>query len=275
MRRNLYAAIVATLAFAPGIAGAAELMPSFANVPTGWSTDRYNPDSFTNIGTVNGRSNVLGIGIGPNGAFANRPPAYQSQFYDTQGMGHSISGGSGNSLSAGLYIPSSWLNSANGVVRTDMWGVMNSGTFNAITDYPIIGFTNHGASGYVGLQVWDDNLNLGSGGWVELGTTIDQNAWNDLSIAFTGAAFDYYVNRSEVYSQVNDFGSLDFQGVIMQAYNFDDSSDFPGVNAVPYTANWSNTPVPEPSSLPLLCAGLVGLAVLSRFKRSSGAPLGA
>ena len=153
MRRNLYAAIVATLAFAPGIAGAAELMPSFANVPTGWSTDRYNPDSFTNIGTVNGRSNVLGIGIGPNGAFANRPSAYQSQFYDTQGMGHSISGGSGNSLSAGLYIPSSWLNSANGVVRTDMWGVMNSGTFNAITDYPIIGFTNHGANGYVGLQV--------------------------------------------------------------------------------------------------------------------------
>src|SRR5262249_32383322 len=98
---GLASAAAFSIAFAIGTAASAtELMPGFANVPTGWTTDRYNPDSFSNVGSYAGRNDVLGIGIGPNGAAANRPAGQSSQFYDTQGMQHAVSGGTGDSISA-------------------------------------------------------------------------------------------------------------------------------------------------------------------------------
>ncbi len=53
-------------------AQAAAVMPNFAEVPTGWTTDRYDPASFANGGTYQGRNNVLGIGITAAGDAANR-----------------------------------------------------------------------------------------------------------------------------------------------------------------------------------------------------------
>lgn len=72
----------------------------FDNAPTGWSVDRYAPDSFADIGTFAGRNDVLGIGIGPNGNSANRAPGQQGTFYNTQGMSHAAPGGTGDALSA-------------------------------------------------------------------------------------------------------------------------------------------------------------------------------
>ncbi len=245
-------------------ATATSLMPSFASVPSGWVVDRYAPDSFSNVGTYQGRSDVLGIGIGPNGSVANRPSAYSSQFYDTQGMQYSVSGGSGSTLSADLYLPGSWLASSNGAVRTDMWGVMTDGS--SVSDYPIIGFTNQSPDGYVGFRVWDDTLNSGAGGWVELGTTGLADSWNSLSIDFTGTDFLYELNGTLVYDQSNTYGSIAFQALIMQAYNFDDAANFPNAVITPYVAHWSNA-VPEPITLSLFGAGLAGLVAMRRRKR--------
>jgi len=242
------------------------VMPDFATAPTGWTTDRYDPTSFSNVGTYQGRDNVLGIGITSAGDLANRPAGYQSTFYNTQGLQHALSGGAGSVLSADLYIPSSWGNGADGNVRTDMWGIMNDGApIPSVTDYPIIGFSNYG--GAARFRYWDKTA------WVDLGTAVNYDSWNSLSFTYTGSSYVYSINGSEVATATPETGTLGFQAVIMQAYNFADP-DISGAVPVDYTANWSNTPVPEPSTyfagalLALVC-GVQGFRSLRSRKQTA------
>jgi len=262
--KKLVSCLAITLALyaLPVTAQATALMPDFATAPTGWTTDRYQPDSFGNVGTYQGRSNVLGIGISSNQATANRPSAYAGSFYNTQGMQYAVTGGAGSILSADLYVASSWRDASNGNVRTDMWGVMTDGT--AVSDYPIVGFTNYGGTST--FRIWDQDI---AGGWVNLAAPVNYGAWNSLSIDFTGSSYVYAINGATVYTDSTIDGSTGVQAVIMEAYNFGDPS-LAGANPVNYTANWSNTqPVPEPGTLMLLGAGLLGLSVCCKRRKSA------
>jgi hypothetical protein len=182
-----------------------------------------------------GRNDVLDIEITSAEGLNNRPFAYQSMFYNTQGRQHVITGGADSLLEAALYIPQTWSDPANGDVRSDMWGVMTDGT--GVSGYPIIGFTNYGSGGGR-YRVWEDD----AGVWIDLPIPVQYDAWTTFGILFTGSSYQFLVNGQLAYTDTTTNGSTGFSAVSMQAYNFYDSSL--GANAVDYHAHWSNTPEP-------------------------------
>jgi hypothetical protein len=253
--KKVVLAVVAASAFAATAAHADSLMPDFSTAAS-WTTDRYAPASFSDIGAYQGRSDVLAIGIDHSGDLANRLPGYQSSFYNTQGKGHDVNSGAGSVLAAALYIPDSWKTASNGSVRTDMWGVMSNGTNNP--DYTIIGFSNFG--GAARLRVWDGDT---ENGWIDIDTAINFDAWTTLAIDFTGSSYVYSVNGAAVYTDSTIHGSTNFSSALMQAYNFADPS-IAGANLTPYVAHWANAEVPEPGMIALFGLGLLGFAASRR-----------
>jgi hypothetical protein len=242
-------------------AHAASIMPDFSTAPTGWETDRYQPDFFGNIGTFEGRNNVLQIGITDDDSSQNRPVGQQGAFYNTQGMKYAVTGGVDSYLSADLFIDELWEFSENGHVRTDMWGVMSAST-GAISAYPIIGFTNYGGAGR--FRVYDQHA---TNGWVDFDTEVSYGDWTSFKMLLTASAIDFYINDSLVYSDTTIGATTQFSAVIMQAFNFGDPTIQDAI-ARDYTAHWSNTqPVPEPTAFLLLSIGLLGVLGIQRRTR--------
>jgi hypothetical protein len=246
VKKMLVTALVAALismTFSSTVLAAGSIMPSFATLPIGWTTDRYEPASFANFGTFQGHSNVLGIGINSTTGLPARPAPYQYTFYNTQGRGYDFSPVAGPSsvLSADLFIPASWGDSSNGNVRTDMWGTMVDITSD-ISAYAIIGFTNYG--GAPRLRVWDEDT---ANGWVDLATPVTYGAWTRFAIELQAdSSINFYANGTLVYTDYTTNNTAAFKGTIMQAYNFDDPA-IPGAILAPYTAHWSNS-VPVPTT---------------------------
>ena len=170
--------------------------------------DRQEPTPFSNVGTYQGRSNVLGIEITAADSAANRPSAFSGSFYNTQGRQHLLTSGAGSSVAADLYIENSWTSAANGNVRSD---------------YPIFGFTNYGGAPL--HPVFDDDTTKG---WIDLSAPVVYGARTSFEILYTGSSFDFPLNGNLVYSDTTISGTTGFRGSIMQAYNFGDPAQVPG-----------------------------------------------
>ena len=196
--------VAAGMLFSAQPSDAAPLMPDFAaGFGSPWVTDRFEPASFSNIGTFAGRDNVLGIGINSSTDSANRPSGQQGQFYNTQGRQYAVSGGAGSVVSADLYLPQSWSNSALGSRRTDAWGVLSTGSGPA---WPIVGFTNFG--GAARFRVWDID-----DGWHDLSNAVNFDSWNALSMEFTGTTIETTINGVLAYSDTTLTGPTGFTGI--------------------------------------------------------------
>ena len=252
---------VVAVAVAGTAVGAQELMPDLGNVTTGaagpgvWYQDRYSPAVFQST-TYQGRQ-ALEIGISEAQSQPNRPAAYSSAFYNTQGMKYDLDAPiTGASLSADLYVEDLWQSASNGLVRTDMWA--GAGPGSGPLFYPIIGFTNEAGTGL--FRVWDAE----AGGWQNLASAVQYGSWNSLAINFTGTTYEFFVNGVLAYTDLTDGQPL-VEEVIMQAYNFGSTSQTPE-----YSVHWSNaqvSTVPEPATVLLLASGLAGLGVIARRRQ--------
>jgi len=244
-------------------AHSAPVLPSVTN--PAWTTDRYAPASWSNVGAYQGRSNVLGIGIDSSTDAVNRPGGQQTGFYNTQGRQIAASGGSGDSIAADLFLDANWANSQSGFVRTDLWGRSAGATEDGV-NYPIIGFTNFGAAG-ARMRVFDSQF-----GWNDLLIDLTglYGTWVSFEIEALDTGYQFFINGTSVFTD-NTLGTAGggFSRGFLQAYNFNESSIGVTGNAA-YTAHWADAgsnAVPVPGTLAL--AGLaLSLLAATRRRRS-------
>jgi hypothetical protein len=238
-----FGATVGLLLFVSEVAQAG-LAPTYPlGVTAGtWEVDRYPPSVFSNAGTLLGRQNVLDLGLSSADSLANRPPAFSSTFYNTQGRGFQLDQGAYAVIYGSVYLPSVWSVSSGPSTyrRSDLWGVLSPASGGDTCPgsncnlFPIIDFSN-ADPGYPAstgaatgrYRVFDTNI-----GFVDLATPVAYDQWSDLCIVWTGSDIRHYINGAQVYVQSNlaqadaSFGPLNkYTRMINEAYNFGSSYD--------------------------------------------------
>lgn len=235
-----------------------------------WYVDRYAPAGFSTA-TFDGGLR-LKHSISSADSAANRPPAYSSGFYDTQGRKYDLNLAIGATLGIDLYIPSEW---SSDVRRADLWATTLDAN-NDISGFPIIGFTSNDPNDALNpnpanptprfrVFTQDTDNDGGNGytpGWVDLGLPVGfvYDQWVHLQITLTSASFEFVVMTAQgnlAYTDNITFDSIQFANTIVQAFNFGES----------YDVYWDNVTLPAAATDN--CDG----SVVITYERSDNAAL--
>jgi hypothetical protein len=236
-------------------AKATSVTETFDTPPSGWTTDRYAPAVFTSPVVFDG-GNRLQESISSADGANNRPAAYSSSFYNTQGMAQTNPAGT-IFESIDLYVSSAMLSDPNRVAG--IWGVGYDAT-NTISLYPIVEL----AGGQ--FQGWDN------GSWVAMGlpSGLVGDQWVTLAMLLdTTADIVTYTVNGELATSVAAYGTEYIGSTILQVINSADGID--------RTVYWDNltradvAPTPLPAALPLFGSVLVGGGVLTWRRRKAKA----
>lgn len=260
--------ILSVLAFVASVsqsgAQVVQYNDTFDTILPAWTQDRYEPFGFVSDSFDGGTSALLTIS--DVDSQTNRPVAFSSAFYNTQGMTRPAqSTGSSWTVSMDLYVDTTMISGSN-LRRIGMWVFTGN-------DYPIWDIIRNNAADPFNpnavlasrWRVYDPEVGTPDG-WVELAESIN-GGWNNLEITGDSTGFTYFLNDSLVYTDTTatNPGQINLGGsVIVNAYNFNTAG------TTTYHVDNVNAPVPissVPEPSPAFLFGIAGLVLALRRRR--------
>lgn len=252
-----------TLLSCSALSAFAQFSDTFDAIDPAWTTDRYEPAGFSSV-FFDG-DNRLQITVDASGSAANRPAAFSSSFYNTQGRQRAVGTTGAWTLSADVFVAAAFNTTTGELARSDLWG--HTGTTPSGGDYPIFGFTNASPTDAFNAAAADRSFRFraydgDTGNWVNLttpgGFTFD--AWHNLAIVSTGTEFRYYLDGSLLHTDATTAGN-DLMSAFIEAYNFGGAG---------YAVQWDNaaaSAIPEPATAAALVAASTLVVVAWRRQR--------
>ena len=219
--------------------------PQLASFDTAgaWYPDRYPPTIFEKYNF--GGKNVLHVGIRLADAYFNRPITYNNTFSNTQGRKFDLSSGNsfGTALIADLYVGADW-NTKHRMAT--LWSSASDST-GATSFFNYIGFRNSTGSD-PGFYVFGYH-NIGA--YTLLPYQITYGQWYHLKVELTDTAFVYSINGTVVLSDTALTGTKYFSNLILEAYNFADSTlgSDPSPSFDEYDVYWDNVGAVRPAAV--------------------------
>lgn len=252
----------------------AEVLTDYDN----WVVDRLTPSEFSNIGSLNDRSDVLEVDIAADDV------STVDNFYNNQGRGTELLDAPAEYavIHGSLYVPRAWEfgTAPNDFRNTALWGFAVDSAAGSPTTahYPIVGFVNTGGdatgnatAGEGRLRVFDSNRS-----WIpESYQPVQYDAWNDVCFVLNDDRIQTYVNGNLAHVQegivLSGVNADSFNRLVVNTYNY----------GADYTSHWSNLGAGTLNTVAIIAgstqtapAGSAFEAALSVEARdSAGAPL--